>query len=507
MDVLNNLWFGFGVALTPINFFYCFIGALLGTIVGILPGIGPITAIAVLLPITIQLPATASLIMLAGIYYGANHAGSTTSIMLNMPGEPAAIVICLDGHPMARQGRAGPALCMAALSSFFAGCLAILVVAFFSPTIVEAALSFRAPEYTCIVILALVGTSLMSGTSLWSALGMALLGVLMGTVGTDVSSGALRFTMGEMRLAEGINLIVVIMALFAFVDVCVTLGSPEQKGKAKKASIRDLLPRMDDLRACAWPILRGTGLGSALGVLPGTGPLISSFAAYAVERQVAKDPSRFGHGAIEGVAAPEAAANAAAFTHFVPMLALGIPAGATMALLLGAMLIQGIAPGPQVIVKHPDLFWGLIASMWVGNLMLLVLNLPLVGVWIKMLETPYRFIYPLIIVFCLIGIFSERLETFDIYLCALFAAIGFALHKLDCPAAPLIIGMVLGPMLEENFRRAMLISRGDPLVFVTRPISLGILIVLAAIVVLTLLPALRPQPKLQADESGDSPRT
>jgi putative tricarboxylic transport membrane protein len=491
MDVLGNLWFGLSVALTPENFFYCFLGALLGTIVGILPGIGPITAIAVLLPITIQLPATASLIMLAGIYYGANHAGSTTSIMLNMPGEPAAIVICLDGHPMARQGRAGPALCMAALSSFFAGCIAIFIVAFFSPTIVEASLSFRAPEYTSIVILALVGTSLMSGSSLLSSLGMALLGVLIGTIGTDVNSGVLRFTAGEMRLAEGIHLLVVIMALFAFVDVCVTLASPSQKMDLKKAQLRDLLPRWADMRTCILPILRGTGLGSALGVLPGTGPLISSFGAYAVERKVAKDPSRFGNGAIEGVAAPEAAANAAAFTHFVPMLALGIPAGATMALLLGAMLIQGIAPGPQVITKHPDLFWGLIASMWVGNFMLLILNLPLVGVWIKMLETPYRFIYPLIIVFCLIGIYSERLEIFDIFLCAFFVVLGFALHKLDCPAAPLVIGMVLGPMLEENFRRAMLIARGDVTVFVARPISLAILTVMVGLIVLSVLPALR----------------
>lgn len=490
MDVLDNLWFGLGVVFTAQNFFYCFLGALLGTIVGILPGIGPVTAIAVLLPITIQLPATASLIMLAGIYYGANHAGSTTSIMLNMPGEPAAIVICFDGHPMAQQGRAGAALCMAALSSFFAGCLAIIVVAFFSPAIVEASLSFRAPEYTSIVILALVGTSLMSGSSLPSSLGMALLGLLIGTVGTDVNSGALRFTGGEMRLADGVQLLIVIMALFAFVDVCVTLGSPNQKMELKKAELRDLLPRWADIRACAFPILRGTGLGSALGVLPGTGPLIASFAAYAVEKNLAKDPSRYGRGAIEGVAAPEAAANAAAFTHFVPMLALGIPAGATMALLLGAMLIQGIAPGPQVITKHPELFWGLIASMWVGNFMLLILNLPLVGVWIKLLETPYRFIYPLIIVFCLIGVYSERLESFDIFLCAVFVLVGWGLHNLNCPPAPLVIGMVLGPMLEENFRRAMLIARGDPSVFLTRPISLAILSVMIFLIVISVWPTI-----------------
>jgi TctA family transporter len=496
METLSNLIYGFGVAFTPVNFFYCFLGALLGTIVGILPGIGPITAIAVLLPITLHLSPTASLIMLAGIYYGANQAGSTTSIMLNMPGEPSAIVICFDGHPLARQGRAGAALSIGAIAQFFAGCVGIFIIAFFSPSMVEVALSFRAPEYTSIIILALVGTSMLSGGSLLNSLGMALLGVLVGTVGTDVNSGVLRFTLGEPRLAEGVQLITVILALFAFVDICFELATPESRPKIRKATLHDLFPTKEDLRRSVFPALRGTGLGSLLGMLPGTGPLISSFGAYAIEQRLAKDPSRFGKGAIEGIAAPEAAGNAAAFTHFVPMLALGIPAGATMALLLGAMLIQGIAPGPQVMTKHPDLFWGLIASMWVGNLMLLVLNLPLIGLWIKLLETPYRFIYPLIVVFCLVGVFSDRLEPFDVYFCAGVIAIGYVLAKLDCSPAPLVIGLVLGPMLEENFRRAMLISRGDPSVFVTRPISLAILILLVVLLCMSALRLFRTKREL-----------
>ncbi|MGE0119004.1 MAG: tripartite tricarboxylate transporter permease [Dongiaceae bacterium] len=490
MEILQNLLFGFQVAMSPSNFLHCFIGALLGTMVGILPGVGPITAIAVLLPVTMQLDPIASLIMLAGIYYGANHAGSTTSIMLNMPGEPSSIVICLDGYPMARQGRAGPALCMAALSSFFAGCVGVIIIACFSPALVKVALSFRAPEYTCIIFLALVGTSVLSGKSLLNAISMSILGLLVGTIGTDVNSGVMRFTAGDIHLAEGVNFVAVILALFAFTDICMTLGSPEMRVRVK-TKLRDLMPSWADIKACIMPTLRGTSLGAALGILPGTGPMVSSFGAYAIEKKLAKEPARFGKGAIEGVAAPEAAANAAAFTHFVPMLALGIPAGATMALLLGAMLIQGIIPGPEVMTKHPDLFWGLVGSMWIGNLMLLILNLPLVGVWIKMLETPYRFIYPLIVVFCLIGVYSDRLEAFDVYACAVLVGISYVLTRLDCPAAPFVIGLVLGPILEENLRRAMLIARGDPTVFITRPISLAILLLMVGLVTAGTLPALR----------------
>lgn len=501
IESLHHLMEGFGVALTPENFFFCFLGALLGTIVGVLPGIGPITAIALLLPLTFKISVTAAMIMLAGIYYGANHAGSTTAIMLNMPGEPAAIVICFDGYPMAKKGRAGPALTMAALASFFAGCVCILVITLFSPPMARAALSFQAPEYTAAVILALVGVSVLSRKSILNTLSMAVVGLAIGTVGIDINSAAMRFTLGENRLAEGVSFVPIAMGLFAFVDICFTLGSKTPK-MSIKTKFRELLPTWADFKACINPVLRGTALGGAFGVLPGTGPLISSFASYAIEKKLARQPSRFGEGAIEGVAAPEAAANAAAFTHFIPMLTLGIPAGATMALMLGALLIQGIPPGPQIITQHPDLFWGLIASMWIGNLMLLVLNLPLVGIWIKLLQTPYRFLYPLIIIWCLIGIYSERTETFDIMICAVVVFIGYWLEKLDCAPGPLILGLVLGPILEQNLRRSLLLSRGDPMIFLERPISLGLIILAAVILIAFTLPILQRKEKQILEVSG-----
>ncbi len=495
MEAFDNLLFGFGIALTPTNLLYCLLGAVLGTIVGILPGIGPVTAVAILLPLTFKMHAVGALIMLAGIYYGSKHAGATTAIMLNMPGEPDAIVICFDGYPMARQGRAGPALCMAAISSFVAGCICILGITFFSPPLAEAALSFRAPEYTATAALALVGASVLSKGSVLKTLGMATIGLLIGTVGMDINSGVVRFAMGDERLVEGINFVPIAMGLFAFVDICYTLGAAAERVRIK-TRLRDLVPSWADVKACIKPILRGTALGGVLGVMPGTGPLIASFGAYAIERKLARDPSRFGNGAIEGVAAPEAAANAAALTHFIPMLSLGIPAGATMALLLGAMLIQGIPPGPQVMVQHPDLFWGLVASMWVGNLMLLVLNLPLVGIWIKMLETPYRFIYPLIVVFCLIGVYSERNQAFDVLICGGVVVMGFVMGRLDCSPAPLVLGVILGPILEDNLRRSLQISRGDPAIFVERPISLAIVLFIVALLLVFALPAIRGTKRL-----------
>jgi TctA family transporter len=501
IEAFKNLLYGFEIALTPENFGFCFLGALLGTIVGVLPGIGPVTAIAILLPLTFKMSATGAMIMLAGIYYGATHAGSTTAIMLNMPGEPAAIVICFDGYPMAKKGRAGPALCMAGLASFFAGCICIMVITLFSPPLARAALTFQAPEYTSAVILALVGVSVLSRKSVLNTMGMAVLGLILGTVGTDINSGVMRFTFGESRLAEGIAFIPIAMALFAFVDICFTLGSGEPK-MTVLTKFRDLLPSRADIKSCINPVLRGTVLGGAFGILPGTGPLISSFASYAIEKKIARNPERFGEGAIEGVAAPEAAANAAAFTHFIPMLTLGIPAGATMALLLGALMIQGIPPGPQIMSQHPDLFWGLVASMWIGNLMLLVLNIPLVGIWIKLLQTPYRFLYPLIVIFCLVGVYSERNEPFDVMICAGVLVLGYWLEKLDCAPAPLILGLVLGPILEENLRRSLLISRGDPTVFLTRPVSLAFLILACVIVVVFTWPSLRRKEQSIIESSG-----
>jgi putative tricarboxylic transport membrane protein len=490
MDVIHNLAHGFEIALTAQNFFYCLLGAALGTLVGVLPGLGPLATIAMLLPVTFNLPAVTSLIMLSGIYYGAHHAGATTAIMLNMPGEPSSVVICFDGHPMARQGRAGAALCISALASFFAGCVAVLIIAMFSPPLARVALTFGAPEYTAVVVLALIAASALSAGSLSVTLPMTLLGLLLGTVGTDTNSGLQRFTFGLSNVADKLDFVVVAVGLFAFAEIASRL---ENLGSVRPVSARvtGLLPTRADLKASWKAVLRGTALGSAFGILPGTGPLVSSFASYGLEQQLAKDPSRFGHGAIEGVAGPEAANNAAALTHFIPMLTLGIPAGAAMALMLGALTIQGITPGPGILTEHPDLFWGVVASMWIGNLMLLVLNLPLVGIWIRLLAIPYRLLYPAILVFCCIGVYSVANDPADVVMMAGFGAFGYLLLKLGCPPAPLILGFILGPILEENMRRALLISRGDPAVFVTRPISLAFLLAALALLGFSLSPRLR----------------
>jgi putative tricarboxylic transport membrane protein len=488
-NLLENLWMGFSVALSPINFLYCFIGAAVGTLVGVLPGIGPLTTIAMLLPITFKLSPVASLIMLSGIYYGAHHAGSTTAIMLNMPGEPSSVVICVDGHPMARQGRAGPALCISAIGSFIAGCISIVVIALFSPPLAKAALSFGPPEYCAVVIMALVAASVLSNTSLVTTIAMAVLGVLLGTVGTDVIAGERRFDFGSSNLADGINFVALAVAFFAFAEIASRAGADERRHVL--GTVKGLLPTRRDLATSWKPIMRGTALGGAFGILPGTGPLISSFASYSLEKRLASDPSRFGKGAIEGVAGPEAANNAAALTHFIPMLTLGIPAGAAMALMMGAMTIQGINPGPQVMTQHPDLFWGVIASMWIGNMMLLILNLPLIGIWIRLLRIPYRILYPAILVFCCIGVYSVNNSAFDVALAAGLGFLGFLFAKLDGPPAPLILGFILGPILEVNLRRALLISRGDFSVFVTRPISLGFLVLAAAMLLALALPAIQ----------------
>ncbi len=475
MDLINNLAIGFGVALTPDNFLYCLLGATFGTLVGVLPGIGPLTTIAMLLPLTFKMTPVASLIMLSGIYYGAHHAGSTTAIMLNTPGDPSSLVICLDGHPMARQGRAGPALCIAAIGSFFAGSFGVLLMALFSPPLASVALKFAAPEYTSLVIVALIATVVLARGRFLMNVGMSLIGLLLGTIGTDIESGSARFTFGITNLADGINFIIIAVGVFAFAEMTANLG---RGGSAPlpPAPFRSLLPRRSDLAASWKPILRGTVLGSALGLLPGTGPMVSSFASYSLERQLARDRTRFGNGAIEGVAGPEAANNAAAITHFIPMLTLGIPAGAAMALMLGAMLVQGITPGPRMITEHPDIFWGLLASMWLGNLMLLVLNLPMVGIWIKLLTIPYRFLVPAILVFCCIGVYSVNNAAFDVVLAAGFGAVGYAFSLMRCQPMPLIVGFILGPILEQSLRRALLLSRGDLSVFVTRPISASLLV-------------------------------
>jgi putative tricarboxylic transport membrane protein len=501
MDIvhdLHNLMGGFGVALSPINFLYCLIGASLGTIVGVLPGLGPLTTIAMLLPLTFKMPAVSSLIMLSGIYYGAHHAGSTTAIMLNMPGEPTSVVVCFDGHPMARQGRAGPALFVAAFGSFFAGCVAVVVIALFSPVLASVALDFRAPEYTSMVILALLAAAVLTEGSLLNSIGMVAFGLLLGTVGTDVNSGRERFTFGLGNISAGIDFVAIAVGVFAIAEIASRIGHASRSKQVADTgaehaapSLRSLLPSKSDLGASWKPILRGTALGAAFGVLPGTGPLVSSFASYSLERQLAKDPSRFGKGAIEGVAGPEAANNSAALTHFIPMLTLGIPAGAAMALMLGALTIQGISPGPMVMQDHPDLFWGVVASMWIGNLMLLVLNLPMVGLWIRLLAIPYRFLFPCILVFCCIGVYSVSNSALDVMLAAGFGAFGYLMLELGCRPAPLVLGFILGPILEVNLRTALVISRGDPSIFVKSPISLAFLLVAAALLISTSLPMLR----------------
>ena len=497
MEILANLSHGFAVALTGENFLYCLLGAGLGTLVGVLPGLGPLATIAMLLPVTFNLPAVASLIMLSGIYYGAHHAGATTAIMLNMPGEPSSVVICFDGHPMAKQGRAGPALCISALSSFFAGCVAIVIIALFSPPLAEAALTFGAPEYTAVVILALVAASSLSAGELRVTLPMTLIGLLLGMAGTDVNSGVQRFTFGLDNITDKLDFVVVAVGLFAFAEIASRLENLAEV-KSVSAKVTGLLPTKADLGASWKAILRGTALGSAFGILPGTGPLVSSFASYGLESQLAADPSRFGKGAIEGVAGPEAANNAAALTHFIPMLTLGIPAGAAMALMLGALTIHGITPGPGILTEHPDLFWGVVASMWIGNLMLLVLNLPLVGIWIRLLAIPYRLLYPAIMVFCCIGVYSVQNDPADVLMMAGFGCFGYLLLKLGCSPAPLVLGFILGPILEENMRRALVIARGDPTVFVTRPISAAFLALALALLCISLSPKLRNNRKIVA---------
>jgi putative tricarboxylic transport membrane protein len=496
MELFDHLVLGFQVALSLNNLLYCFVGVALGTFIGVLPGVGPLVTIAVLLPLTFGLPPEGALIMLAGIYYGASYGGSTTAILVNMPGESSSAVTCIDGYQMARQGRAGPALAIAAIGSLVAGCIGTVLIALCGPPLTAVALSFGASEYFSLMLMALVTAAALVHGSLFKGIGMALLGVLFGLIGTDINSGTQRFTFGLPGLVEGVDFVIVAMGLFAFAEIVSNLGSSQDRS-ILSAKITGLMPTRGDLRASWKPILRGTALGSVLGVLPGVGQTVSSFAAYAIEKRLSKDPSRFGKGAIEGVAAPESANNAAAQTHFIPTLTLGIPGSASMALMLGALMIQGITPGPQVINTHPGLFWGLIASMWIGNLLLVVLNLPLVGIWVKMLRVPYRWLYPLVLVFSCIGVYTVHNYAMDVGFAAFFGLLGFLFRKLDCEPAPFILGFILGPMMEENFRRAMLQSRGDATVFFTQPLSVAFLAVALLWIVLMVVPALR-QKKDQA---------
>ncbi|MGZ5719444.1 MAG: tripartite tricarboxylate transporter permease [Burkholderiales bacterium] len=490
MDLFNNLALGFSVALTLQNLWFCFVGCFLGTLIGVLPGIGPLATIAMLLPITFNVPPVSALIMLAGIYYGAQYGGSTTAILVNLPGETSSVVTCLDGYQMARQGRAGPALAIAAIGSFFAGCVCTLIIALFGPPIAEMALKFGAPEYFSLMLMGLVTAAVLAHGDMLKSLAMVALGLLLGVVGTDVNSGMARYSFGVPELTDGIGFIVIAVGVFAVSEIISNLGDKEERTIFTK-KVSGLWPTWVDLKASFGAILRGTAIGAFFGVLPVTGPAIASFSSYMVEKKIAKDPSRFGKGAIEGVAGPESANNADAQCKFIPTLTLGIPASAVMALMLGALTIQGIAPGPQVMTQKPDLFWGLIVSMWIGNLMLVILNLPLIGLWVALLKVPYRILFPCIMAFSCIGIYSVNNSSVEIYLTAFFGVIGFLWLRFEMQPAPMLLGFVLGPLMEENLRRALLISRGDATVFLTRPISLGFVIATVLIIIVMGVPAVR----------------
>ena len=493
MELLSNLSLGFGVAFTPINLLYALIGCLLGTLIGVLPGIGPVATIAMLLPATYALPPVSALIMLAGIYYGAQYGGSTTAILVNLPGESSSVVTCIDGYQMARNGRAGPALAAAGLGSFFAGCVGTLILAAFAPPLTELAFKFGPAEYFSLMILGLIGAVVLASGSLMKAIAMIVFGLLMGLVGTDVNSGVARYSFDIPELTDGIGFVAIAMGVFGYGEILSNLAQPEADREVFTAEVKNLWPTKQDFKDMTPAVLRGTFLGSALGILPGGGALLAAFAAYALEKKLKLKPGEvpFGKGNIRGVAGPESANNAGAQTSFIPLLTLGIPPNAVMALMVGAMTIHNIQPGPQVMTSNPQLFWGLIASMWIGNLMLIVLNLPLSGMWIKLLTVPYRWLFPAIVLFCAIGVYSTNNSTFDIWMVAAFGFIGYMFNKLGMEPAPLLLGFILGPMMEENLRRALLLSRGDWSVFVTRGLSASLLAGAVLMLIIVLLPAVK----------------
>ena len=493
MDLINNLMVGFGVAFTAQNLLYAFGGVMLGTLIGVLPGLGPVATIAMLLPSIYALDATPALIMLAGIYYGAQYGGSTTAILINVPGESSSVVTAIDGYAMARKGRAGPALAAAGLGSFFAGCVGTIIIAAFAPPLTELAFKFGPAEYFALMVLGLIGAVVLASGSLLKAISMIVLGLLMGLVGTDVNSGVARFSFDIPELTDGIGFVVIAMGVFGYGEIISNLARPADDREVFTAKVTGLFPTKEDFKNMAPAMLRGTALGSVLGVLPGGGALLASFAAYTVEKKVPmkKGEVPFGQGNIRGVAGPESANNAGAQTSFIPMLTLGIPPNAVMALMVGAMTIHNIQPGPQVMTSNPQLFWGLIASMWVGNAMLVILNLPLIGIWIKLLTVPYRYLFPAIVLFCAIGVYSTNNNSFDVYAGALFAVVGYVFYKLGCEPAPLLLGFILGPMMEENLRRALLLSRGDWSTFMTRPLSAGLLIAAFLMLLVVMLPSIK----------------
>ena len=490
MEILSNLALGFDTAFTLSNLLYCLIGVFLGTAIGVLPGLGPVATIAMLLPATFSLPPISSLIMLAGIYYGAQYGGSTTAILVNLPGESSSVVTAIDGHQMAKQGHAGKALATAAIGSFFAGTVATVLLALFAPPLADLALTFGPAEYFSLMVLGLVASVVLAHGSLLRAIGMIVLGLLLGLVGTDVNSGTPRYTFDLPQLADGINFVVVAMGMFGLGEIISNLEHEENRSLVMK-KVTGLMPTKDDLKRIVAPILRGTTLGSILGILPGGGAMLASFVSYSIEKKVSKNSANFGKGAIEGVAAPESANNAGAQTSFIPMLTLGIPSNPVMALMIGAMIIQGIQPGPAVVQEQPALFWGIIASMWIGNFFLIVLNLPMIGLWVRMILVPYHLLFPGILVFCAIGVFSLNNSEFDVFLMAGFGLFGYICSKLEMEPAPMLLGFIIGPMMEEYLRRALLLSRSDPMVFLQRPISATMLVLAGIALTVVLLPSLR----------------
>ncbi|MFM9849299.1 MAG: tripartite tricarboxylate transporter permease [Hyphomicrobiaceae bacterium] len=490
MDLIENLVHGFSIALTLQNVLFCLAGVLLGSLIGVLPGIGPVPTIAMLLPFTFALSPVPALIMLAGIYYGAQYGGSTTAILVNMPGESSSVVTCLDGYQMARRGRAGAALAIAAIGSFIAGTFATMLIAVFAEPLTQVAQSFGAAEYFSLMVFGLIAAVVLAQGSILKAVAMIFVGLFLGLVGTDVNTGKQRFTFGMPELSDGIGFVPIALGLFGLAEIINNLSQTDSRSVLRQP-IHGLMPTWADFKAAFPAIVRGTGVGSILGVLPGGGALLSAFSAYTLEKKLSRTPERFGQGAIEGVAAPEAANNAGAQTSFIPLLTLGIPPNPVMALMIGAMMIHGIQPGPQVMLKQPDLFWGLIASMWIGNLMLVIINLPLIGIWVRLLSIPYRLLFPAILLFCCIGVYTLNNSVFEVGLTALFGLLGYFFLRCGCEPAPLLLGFILGPMMEENLRRALLLAHGDATVFLKRPISLGLLVMAALLMLAVVLPAVK----------------
>jgi TctA family transporter len=501
MDIFANLAIGLQTAFTLTNLLYCFVGVFLGTLIGVIPGIGALAAISMLFPISFHLEPTTALILLAGIWYGTSFGGSTAAILLNIPGTPSSAVTCLDGYPMARQGRSGVALVMTAIASFIGGTVGIALLMIFSPTIANYALQFGSTEYFSLMLLGLVAASTISDGSAAKGLAMVVLGIAFGTVGTDVYSGVPRFTFEALSLMDGISLVALAMGLFGVAEVMQTVGNVDTSSvNSKSITFRSMVPTKDDIKRSIMPIFRGTGVGSFFGTLPGTGPSIASFLSYALEKRVSRDPSRFGKGAIEGIAAPEAANNAADMTAFIPTLALGVPGSATMAIMIGALMIHGITPGPSLMIDHPDIFWGLIMSFWIGNLLLILLNIPMVGLWVRLLLVPYRLLFPAVLMFICIGTYSINNSAADVYMVLFFGALGFAMRYFSLPAAPLLLGFVLGPLMEEHFRRAMLLSRGDFLTFIERPISGVVMGITALMLLWAIWASVSARSRVTADE-------